>query len=153
MSVSYPLPGTTFHERVEEQLGAKRHWVDSQDLVMMYSGPFASPFYRKLHSVLHKEFRARRTGRTLLSLLRHPLALRPRNVLEAGGALLRWASLPLDRVHLALLARRRHQGIGTLPTALSPEQAAEPSPRANDRPGTGGSAAVNAAPRNSALQR
>jgi len=154
MSVSYPLPGTKFHERVEEQLGAKRHWVDSEDLDMMYRGPFASPFYRKLHTVLHREFRARRTGRRLLPLLRHPLALRPRNVLEAGGALLRWSLLPLDRLHLAVLARRRHRGIGTLPTALSPEQAAEPSPHMNDRPETGGFAAAgDAAPRKSALHR
>lgn len=159
MSVSYPLPGTKFHQRVEEQLGAKRHWVDSEDLDMMYEGPFATPFYRKLHTVLHKEFRARQAGRRLRPLLRHPLALRPRHVLQTGGALLRWVSLPLDRLHLDLLARRRHEGIGTLPTALSPEQAAEPSPNTIDRPGTSGLAsapdtpAVDAAPRKGALHR
>ena len=33
ISVSYPLPGTKFYERVREQLGEKTNWVDSEDLV------------------------------------------------------------------------------------------------------------------------
>ena len=32
VSLSYPLPNTRFHERVREQLGAKRNWSDSDDL-------------------------------------------------------------------------------------------------------------------------
>ena len=36
VSVSYPLPGTPFHERVKAQLGEKQNWVDSNDLAMMY---------------------------------------------------------------------------------------------------------------------
>jgi hypothetical protein len=61
MSVSYPLPGTPFHERVKPELGEQRNWQDSADLAMMYAGPFATPFYRQLHTVLHKEFRARKS--------------------------------------------------------------------------------------------
>jgi anaerobic magnesium-protoporphyrin IX monomethyl ester cyclase len=58
MSVSYPLPGTKFYERVKLQLGDKQNWVDSSDLAMMYQGPFTTEFYRYLHVVLHKEFRS-----------------------------------------------------------------------------------------------
>ena len=36
VSVSYPLPGTPFYERVKAQLGDKQNWVDSDDLAMMY---------------------------------------------------------------------------------------------------------------------
>ncbi|HET9223351.1 MAG TPA: radical SAM protein [Roseiflexaceae bacterium] len=55
VSVSYPLPGTRFHELVKEQLGAKTNWVDSNDLAMMFQGTYQSPFYRKLHQVLHRD--------------------------------------------------------------------------------------------------
>ncbi|MBZ5514395.1 MAG: B12-binding domain-containing radical SAM protein [Acidobacteriia bacterium] len=55
VSVSYPLPGTAFYERVREQLGAKTNWLDSQDLSMMFRGTYTSEFYRALHDALHAE--------------------------------------------------------------------------------------------------
>jgi hypothetical protein len=55
VSVSYPMPGTRFHEMVREQLGAKTNWVDSNDLAMMFQGSYQSPFYRKLHQTLHAD--------------------------------------------------------------------------------------------------
>ena len=59
VSVSYPLPGTKFHDMVKEQLGAKTNWVDSSDLAMMFQGSYQSPFYRKLHRVLHRDLELR----------------------------------------------------------------------------------------------
>jgi radical SAM superfamily enzyme YgiQ (UPF0313 family) len=73
ISVSYPLPGTKFHEAVREQLGRRQHWVDSDDLAMLYRGPFSTDFYRKLHQVVHKEFRARKAWSALR--VGQPLAL------------------------------------------------------------------------------
>lgn len=55
VSVSYPLPGTTFHERVHEQLGEKKNWVDSDDLAMMFKGTYTNEFYRALRDALHAE--------------------------------------------------------------------------------------------------
>jgi radical SAM superfamily enzyme YgiQ (UPF0313 family) len=63
ISVSYPLPGTKFYERVKLELGEKQNWVDSQDLAMLYRGPFPTEFYRILHGRVHYEFRARRVLR------------------------------------------------------------------------------------------
>jgi len=60
ISVSYPLPGTRFYERVKSQLGEKQNWLDSDDLAMLYRGPFPQVFYRVLHRVVHREFRMRR---------------------------------------------------------------------------------------------
>jgi radical SAM superfamily enzyme YgiQ (UPF0313 family) len=65
ISVSYPLPGTKFYRAVQEQLGQRHHWVDSDDLAMLYRGPFTTDFYRKLHQVVHEEFRARRARNAL----------------------------------------------------------------------------------------
>ncbi len=64
VSVSYPLPGTRFHTRVQEQLGAKTNWEDSGDLAMMFKGTYTSDFYRALHDVLHAEVDSWTTGAT-----------------------------------------------------------------------------------------
>jgi anaerobic magnesium-protoporphyrin IX monomethyl ester cyclase len=71
MSVSYPLPGTKFYEMVRLQLGDKQNWIDSDDLDVLYQGPFSTAFYRQLHVVLHKELLARKAGDALLVGLRH----------------------------------------------------------------------------------
>lgn len=55
VSVSYPLPGTRFHEQVKAQLGAKTHWDDSADLAMMFRGSFDSEVYRAVRDLLHAE--------------------------------------------------------------------------------------------------
>jgi radical SAM superfamily enzyme YgiQ (UPF0313 family) len=57
VSVSYPLPGTPFHEMVSSQLGPKENWADSDDLDMMFQGAFTSEFYRALADALHLEVR------------------------------------------------------------------------------------------------
>jgi anaerobic magnesium-protoporphyrin IX monomethyl ester cyclase len=55
VSVSYPLPGTKFHERVKAQLGAKTHWDDSADLAMMFQGTYTSDLYRAVRNLLHEQ--------------------------------------------------------------------------------------------------
>ncbi len=66
VSVSYPLPGTRFHDMVAAELGEKTHWQDSNDLAMMFQGTYQTPFYRKLRQVVHRDLglrlRARRGG-------------------------------------------------------------------------------------------
>ncbi len=44
VSVSYPLPGTTFYQRVQAQLGQKQNWVDSNDLAMKSHAPSVPAF-------------------------------------------------------------------------------------------------------------
>lgn len=55
VSVSYPLPGTKFYEKVKAQLGAKTHWQDSGDLAMMFRGAYDSDFYRRVRDLLHDQ--------------------------------------------------------------------------------------------------
>jgi anaerobic magnesium-protoporphyrin IX monomethyl ester cyclase len=131
MAVSYPLPGTPFHERVKDQLGEKSHWVDSDDLAMMYEGPFTTDFYRQLHTVLHTEFRARKVGRRLLRLGRTPWRLRGRHLVKAGGVAYRWARLPLERMRLDRLEKQPHRGVGPLQPGMTAEEAAQPSPQSD----------------------
>ena len=55
VSVAYPLPGTRFYDLVSSQLGAKKNWEDSDDLVMMFHGTYTSEFYRALRDAVHIE--------------------------------------------------------------------------------------------------
>jgi len=73
ISVSYPLPGTKFYERVRAELGTKQNWVDSNDLALLYHGPYPQEFYRVLHGRVHAEFRLRRAWRKPAHWLRAPL--------------------------------------------------------------------------------
>jgi anaerobic magnesium-protoporphyrin IX monomethyl ester cyclase len=57
ISVSYPLPGTGFYEKVKNQLVNKQNWDDSDDLAMMYRGTFSPVFYRQLHDYTHRLYR------------------------------------------------------------------------------------------------
>ncbi len=57
ISVSYPLPGTKFYEMVKNKLGRKRHWVDSDDLDPLFPGTYPREFYKKLHRLVHNEYR------------------------------------------------------------------------------------------------
>jgi anaerobic magnesium-protoporphyrin IX monomethyl ester cyclase len=57
VSVSYPLPGTKFHETVKSQLQQKANWTDSDELLLMYKSTYSPEFYKKLHRFIHKRFR------------------------------------------------------------------------------------------------
>ncbi len=55
ISFSYPLPGTVFYERVQEQIGSKRNWTDSDDLCVMFRATYKDEFYKALRNALHAE--------------------------------------------------------------------------------------------------
>lgn len=65
ISVSYPLPGTKFHEKVKDMLGDKTNWSDSDDLAMMYQSTFNPSYYRKLHRYVHRRFRKKQAAQRL----------------------------------------------------------------------------------------
>ena len=57
ISVSYPLPGTKFYDKVKDDLKLKANWTDSDDFEMMFKGTYNSKYYKKLQRYVHKEFR------------------------------------------------------------------------------------------------
>jgi anaerobic magnesium-protoporphyrin IX monomethyl ester cyclase len=73
VSVSYPLPGTAFYDRVREQLGPKTNWEDSEDLAMMFKGTYTSEFYRAIHDALHAEVESWSSGRWRFSVQETPV--------------------------------------------------------------------------------
>lgn len=72
ISISYPLPGTTFYEKVKDDLRLKANWTDSDDFDMMFQGTYNSAFYRKLQRLVHKEFRKNQGFRNLKEAVKRP---------------------------------------------------------------------------------
>jgi anaerobic magnesium-protoporphyrin IX monomethyl ester cyclase len=109
ISVSYPLPGTKFYERVKSELHDKQNWDDSEDLAMLYNGTYPTAFYRQLHTVIHKEYRARKTFARLRTLR----PWRPSDVRQIGAAAYHMLTLPVARAKLNRLAKTPH--VATIP--------------------------------------
>jgi anaerobic magnesium-protoporphyrin IX monomethyl ester cyclase len=72
ISVSYPLPGTIFHEKVKNDLKEKANWTDSDDLALMFKNTYPPRFYRMLHRYLHKKFRRKQGMEKIKTFLRKP---------------------------------------------------------------------------------
>jgi len=72
ISVSYPLPGTKFYDRVKAQLGDKQNWETSDDFDPLVQASFSREYYHELHTVVHKRFRIWRGMRTLRDLSARP---------------------------------------------------------------------------------
>ncbi|MCA1554267.1 MAG: B12-binding domain-containing radical SAM protein, partial [Chloroflexi bacterium] len=104
ISVSYPLPGTKFHERVKAELGDKQNWHDSSDLATLYRTPFPQAFYRTLHTTAHREFRMRRALRTLRTALQQPRTVRPMHLKRALSIPYHWAGWQMNRIMLHRIA-------------------------------------------------
>jgi len=75
VSVSYPLPGTKFYDKVKDDLKLKANWTDSDDLAMLFKGTYSSKFYRKLQRYVHKEYRISQAFQNIKSVLKNPLKL------------------------------------------------------------------------------
>ncbi len=97
VSVSYPLPGTRFYERVQQQLGAKQNWIDSNDLSTMYQATYAPEVYRRVHGLVHHEFRARKSAHALSGLMGRPWRARPRHLRRAASWVYNRAALAMTR--------------------------------------------------------
>jgi radical SAM superfamily enzyme YgiQ (UPF0313 family) len=59
ISVSYPLPGTRFYDRVVSQMKSRHNWEISDDFAMLFDGEYSTGFYRTLHKKVHKGYRLR----------------------------------------------------------------------------------------------
>lgn len=73
ISVSYPLPGTGFYEKVKSDLKEKTNWTDSDELKLMFHNTYRPEFYKQLHRYVHKTYRRHLALQQLKNLLRHPV--------------------------------------------------------------------------------
>jgi hypothetical protein len=101
ISVSYPLPGTPFYERVQNDLREKTNWTDSDDLDLLFRGTYPPAFYRAVYRRVHSELRLRKE----VARLPHPGAI-ARSMKHFAGLL--WS-------YLEVSSRRRKRNPALLP--------------------------------------
>lgn len=106
ISVSYPLPGTKFFDKVQTQLQDKQNWTDSDDLAMMYRSTFSPAYYRKLHRYVHKVFRLQQGQERLKEVVRNPARLNKQNLRSVLATAYYLPAMLKDKIHLARLAKQ-----------------------------------------------
>jgi anaerobic magnesium-protoporphyrin IX monomethyl ester cyclase len=87
ISVSYPLPGTGFYEKVKTQLKEKTNWTDSDELAMMFSNTYKPAFYKQLHGYVHKTYRKHIAFANLKQFFLHPFKSNLKTVKKALSGL------------------------------------------------------------------
>ena len=83
ISVSYPLPGTVFYEKVKDELKTKANWTDSDDLAVMFRSTYSPQFYKKLHRYVHKVYRKKQGINTIKNLFLKPTSINKRKLRSA----------------------------------------------------------------------
>ena len=109
ISISYPLPGTKFYEKVKSQLKEKQNWTDSNDLAMMFSGTFNPHFYKKLHSYTHKEFQIIRGVESLKRGLRKPNSLKKEDIKTMLKTPLYWFLAKKEKFQLSNMENKNER--------------------------------------------
>jgi anaerobic magnesium-protoporphyrin IX monomethyl ester cyclase len=105
ISVSYPLPGTVFFEKVKSQLVNKTNWKDSDELALMFSNTYKPAFYKKLHSYVHKSYRKHLAFEDFKQLIAHPLTLNYSKLKRAMSAFYYLPAAFIDKRKLRHLER------------------------------------------------
>ncbi|HWB24274.1 MAG TPA: radical SAM protein [Chitinophagaceae bacterium] len=72
ISVSYPLPGTKFYDKVKADLKEKTNWTDSDELQLMFYNTYKPAFYKQLHHYAHKTFRLHLAADAVKKMFRQP---------------------------------------------------------------------------------
>jgi radical SAM superfamily enzyme YgiQ (UPF0313 family) len=106
VSVSYPLPGTRFYDRVRQELGEKHNWFDSQDLEVMFHGTYVPDYYRVLHRVTHKKLRVWQGVDVLKQVASRPLDANRRHARRIAAGAFHFLTLPYFESRLQLLAKK-----------------------------------------------
>lgn len=85
ISVSYPLPGTVFYERVKADLKEKTNWTDSDELKLMFNNTYPPEFYKQLHRYVHKIYRWHLALRQIRRMVARPTELTIKGLRQAAS--------------------------------------------------------------------
>ncbi|TWI98720.1 radical SAM superfamily enzyme YgiQ (UPF0313 family) [Mucilaginibacter frigoritolerans] len=83
ISVSYPLPGTLFYERVKADLKKKTNWTDSDEMALMFHNTFPPSYYKQLHRYVHQNYHKHLAKNSLVKLMKNPLRTNLKSIRKA----------------------------------------------------------------------
>jgi anaerobic magnesium-protoporphyrin IX monomethyl ester cyclase len=102
ISVSYPLPGTVFYDKVKADLGNKTNWTDSDELQLMFKNTFPPAFYKELYRYVHKSYQVHLALDSTRNMLANPSSLTYKKLKEVAALVYR---LPLYAFHKRRLGK------------------------------------------------
>lgn len=103
ISVSYPLPGTKFYDKVKADLILKTNWTESDDLDLMFKNNFPPIFYKTLHRYVHNRYRIKKG----LLRLRNPFSSIKKTTIDFGKMVYHFPMAVLNRSLLHIYATRQ----------------------------------------------
>jgi len=103
ISVSYPLPGTVFYDRVKAQLKEKANWTDSDELKLMFRNTYPPAFYKQLHRYVHRSYGWHLALRQLGQLIARPARITNRRLRLAASILYQLPAAMVARLKLKRL--------------------------------------------------
>jgi len=72
ISVSYPLPGTVFYQKVKAAMQQKTNWTDSDEMALMFTNTYPPAFYKQLHRYVHQNYHQHLAWHNLVKLFTNP---------------------------------------------------------------------------------
>jgi anaerobic magnesium-protoporphyrin IX monomethyl ester cyclase len=87
ISVSYPLPGTVFYQKVKAAMQNKTNWTDSDEMALMFSNTYPPAFYKQLHRYVHQNYHKHLAKDSLAKLFAHPFNATAKTVKRAASFL------------------------------------------------------------------
>ena len=107
ISVSYPLPGTLFYEKVKSELKEKTNWTDSDELALMFRNTYQPGFYRQLHRYVHKSYRKHIAFDNIRKFISQPLKINGTIIKKALSAFYYVPSSIIEKIKLEQLEKAR----------------------------------------------
>ncbi|WP_298738461.1 radical SAM protein [uncultured Chitinophaga sp.] len=86
ISVSYPLPGTVFYEKVKADLKEKTNWTDSNEMIMMFKNTYKPAFYKQLYYYVHKNYQKNIALHHFKRIFSHPRSITKAAIKKAASA-------------------------------------------------------------------
>ena len=108
ISVSYPLPGTVFYDRVKSELTTKTNWKDSDELALMFSNTYQPAFYKQLHRYVHRSYRKHLAFENIRQLLKHPFSATLNKLKKGTSCIFYWPAAYFDLQKLRQLEKPEH---------------------------------------------
>ncbi|MCW3116898.1 MAG: radical protein [Chitinophagaceae bacterium] len=105
ISVSYPLPGTLFHEKVKSELIEKTNWTDSDELALMFRNTYQPAFYKQLHRYVHKSYRKHVAFDNIRKFISHPLKINQNVIKKALSVLYYMPAAFIEKIKLDQLEK------------------------------------------------
>jgi len=105
ISVSYPLPGTVFYDRVKADLHKKTNWTDSDEMALMFRNTFPPSYYKQLHKYVHQNYHKHLAKNSMLTLIKHPLSINAPLLRKALSVLYHAPATFFERLKLTQLEK------------------------------------------------